>query len=57
MITNKDIAEGIADNKFFRMAFANLKKKRIPLNIGNLFTEAYRLLNFVEKHKIKIGAR
>ena len=56
-MTNKILVEELADNIFFRMAYQNLSNKRITVTVDSLFTEAYRLLNFVEKHKIKIGVK
>lgn len=54
---NEILTEELVDNIFFRMAYQNLSNKRITITVSSLFTEAYRLLNFVAKHKIKIGER
>jgi hypothetical protein len=54
---NEILAEELADNIFFRMAYQKLSNKRITITVDSLFTEAYRLLNYIEKHKIKIGEK
>ena len=47
------LSDKIADNIFFKMAYTNLRNKN-KLSVYNLFKEAYRLLNYIEKYKIKI---